>query len=76
MGSSYRWTGATTRGLVKGTQRVSDEHGGRRHTGATMALMAEDETAEAAMRLLWRWIERYGIPRALYTDKKKGGGSS
>ena len=39
-------------------------------TGATMALMAEDETAEAAMRLLWRWIERYGIPGALYTDKK------
>lgn len=22
------------------------------------------------MRLLWRWIERYGIPGALYTDKK------
>jgi hypothetical protein len=22
------------------------------------------------MRLLWRWIERYGIPKALYTDKK------
>jgi hypothetical protein len=22
------------------------------------------------MELLWRWIDRYGIPRALYTDKK------
>jgi hypothetical protein len=22
------------------------------------------------MRLLWSWIERYGIPKALYTDKK------
>jgi molybdenum-dependent DNA-binding transcriptional regulator ModE len=39
-------------------------------TGATMALMAEEETTEAAMRVLWCWIERYGIPRALYTDKK------
>ena len=39
-------------------------------TGATMAMMAEQETTEAAMRLLWSWIERYGIPKALYTDKK------
>ncbi len=40
-------------------------------TGATMALMAEEETTEAAMRLLKDWIECYGIPRALYADKKK-----
>ena len=39
-------------------------------TGTTMALMANEETTEVAMRLLWRWIERYGIPKALYTDKK------
>jgi transposase len=39
-------------------------------TGTTMAMMAEQETTEAAMRLLWSWIERYGIPKALYTDKK------
>lgn len=39
-------------------------------TGTTMGLMAEEETTEAAMRLLWRWIERHGIPVALYTDKK------
>jgi hypothetical protein len=39
-------------------------------TGATMALMGEQETTDLAMRLLWRWIERYGIPKALYTDKK------
>ena len=39
-------------------------------TGATMALMAEQETTEGAMKLLWNWIERYGIPKALYTDKK------
>lgn len=39
-------------------------------TGYTLALMAPEETTEAAMRLLWRWIETHGIPRALYTDKK------
>jgi len=22
------------------------------------------------MRLLWEWIELYGIPKALYTDRK------
>jgi len=30
----------------------------------------EQETTEGAMRVLWRWIELYGIPRALYTDHK------
>ena len=30
----------------------------------------EQETTEGAMRVLWGWIERYGIPRALYTDHK------
>ena len=39
-------------------------------TGKTLGLMDHQETTEAAMRLLWRWIERYGVPMALYTDKK------
>jgi hypothetical protein len=39
-------------------------------TGVTLALMGEQETTELAMLVLWRWIKRYGIPRALYTDKK------
>lgn len=39
-------------------------------TGIRMSLLAEGETTEAAMRLLWMWIERYGVPRSLYTDKK------
>ncbi len=39
-------------------------------TGATLGLMDYQETTEAAMRQLWRWIERFGIPVALYTDKK------
>lgn len=30
----------------------------------------EQETTEGAMRTLWEWIERYGVPRALYTDHK------
>ncbi len=39
-------------------------------TGKTMALVFEQETTEAAMRTLWAWIGRYGIPQALYTDWK------
>jgi len=39
-------------------------------TKTAMALMAEEETTEAAMRLTRMWIERYGVPQALYTDKK------
>lgn len=39
-------------------------------TGITMAMMAEEETTEAAMQLLKEWIVTYGIPRALYTDRK------
>jgi len=39
-------------------------------TGVTYSLMFEEETTEAAMRVLWGWIERYGIPKALYADRK------
>ena len=39
-------------------------------TGITMALMADEETTEAALELLKEWILRYGVPRALYTDRK------
>ena len=39
-------------------------------TSKTMALMDKQETTAAAMLLLWRWIKKYGIPKALYTDKK------
>jgi len=38
-------------------------------TGTTLSLMTENESLEAAMRLLWHWIERYGVPVALYTDR-------
>ena len=39
-------------------------------TGTTMGLLAPQETTEAAMTLLRLWIERYGVPVALYTDRK------
>ena len=39
-------------------------------TGTTLSCMDGQETIEAAMRTLWHWIELYGIPQALYADKK------
>jgi hypothetical protein len=39
-------------------------------TSRKKSLMAEGETTEACMRTLWAWITQYGIPKALYTDKK------
>jgi hypothetical protein len=39
-------------------------------TGVTMSLLSPEETTVAAMQLLWKWIERYGIPASLYTDRK------
>jgi transposase len=39
-------------------------------TGKTLSLLGEEETTELAMRALWLWIEKYGVPKALYADKK------
>ncbi len=39
-------------------------------TGRTLSIFAKEETTEAAMRLLKMWIEKYGIPTALYVDRK------
>ena len=39
-------------------------------TDSCYALGCHIGDKEAAMRLLWQWVERYGIPRALYTDRK------
>jgi len=39
-------------------------------TKTTYAILTEQESTEAAMRLLWGWIERYGIPMSLYCDRK------
>ena len=39
-------------------------------TGTTLSYMAKEETTEAAMRVLWAWVKRYGIPAAVYCDQK------
>lgn len=38
-------------------------------TGTRVAFMCDQETTADAMRILAAWIERYGVPEALYTDK-------
>jgi hypothetical protein len=39
-------------------------------TGKTLSLLSQEETTEAAMVLLKKWIERYGVPSAIYVDLK------
>lgn len=39
-------------------------------SGTTLSMMDEEETTEAAMRLLMAWIDLYGVPEAIYTDRK------
>jgi len=39
-------------------------------TGRTFGFLCPQETTVAAMQLLWGWIERYGIPQAVYCDRK------
>jgi len=39
-------------------------------TGKTQARMGKEETIWAAVGVLQAWIEKYGVPRALYSDWK------
>ena len=39
-------------------------------TGRTLARLGDEETIWAAVAVLRRWIEAYGVPLALYTDWK------
>jgi len=39
-------------------------------SGITLSMMSEEETTEVAMKILWAWINTYGIPWALYVDWK------
>jgi transposase len=39
-------------------------------TGVTLSYLSKEETTEAAMRVLWAWVKRFGIPAALYCDQK------
>jgi hypothetical protein len=62
-GSPHRWFGeehneSCLMHIVDGT------------TKTTLGIMDEQETSAIAMRALWAWIERYGIPMALYCDRK------
>jgi transposase len=60
--SPHDWFG---RGEPDCLMGMIDDATGRRRTW-----MSQQETTADAMRLLWLWIERYGIPRALYADRK------
>jgi hypothetical protein len=39
-------------------------------SGVGMSLLDHQETSAGAMNLLWMWIDKYGIPGALYCDRK------
>lgn len=39
-------------------------------SGVTLSNFEEEETTKGAMKLLWQWIDKYGVPAALYTDRK------
>jgi transposase InsO family protein len=39
-------------------------------TGENIDLFSEAETTEAAVRILWIWICKYGVPRSIYADRK------
>lgn len=62
-GSHHRWF--EQRGPQSCLMNMVDDA-----TGTTLSLMAGQETSFAAMELLWHWIGQYGLPRALYTDRK------
>lgn len=62
-GSHHHWFGAS-RDQSCLINMVDDA------TGLTLSFMAEEETTRACMMQLWQWIDNFGIPQALYTDKK------
>ena len=37
-------------------------------TGLAQYWMAEEESSQAALEMLWEWVKRYGIPHSLYVD--------
>jgi len=62
-GSHHRWFGPD--GAEHCVMQFIDDA-----TGERLAVMDTEETTVAAMRGLRLWVERYGIPRALYVDCK------
>lgn len=61
-GSHHDWFGTGERACLMNF--VDDA------TTTTLARIEAEETTEGAMRSLWGWIERYGVPLALYCDGK------
>ena len=62
-GSHHRWF--EERGGYSCLMNMVDDA-----TKKTQALMDKEETVVVAMRLLWAWVARYGLPMSLYTDRK------
>lgn len=60
-GSHHHWFGSEKSCLIN---MVDDA------TGRTLARLYPEETTEGVMRTLWDWIALYGIPQALYVDRK------
>lgn len=61
-GSHHDWLGTGVRCCLM--NMVDDA------TGRSLARLEEQETTVAAMQLLWSWINRYGVPAAVYVDGK------
>ncbi|MBI1746902.1 MAG: helix-turn-helix domain-containing protein [Acidobacteria bacterium] len=62
-GSPHRWFGRDGEEYCL-LNRVDDAQ------GTVFALIDGEETTDLAMRTLWGWIERYGLPQALYVAHK------
>ncbi len=61
-GSHHDWFG---QGQHDCLMAMIDDATSRRKTW-----MASGETTVDALKLLWLWVERYGIPQSLYVDRK------
>jgi transposase len=62
-GSHHRWFEA--RGERSCLMTLIDDA-----TSIRLSRLYEEETSLGAMEVLWRWIERHGLPAALYVDRK------
>lgn len=61
-GSHHDWFGSGERCCLM--NMVDDA------TGHSLARLEAEETTVAAMKVLWSWVERHGVPSALYVDGK------
>ena len=62
-GSHHKWF--ENRGIKCCLMNMVDDA-----TGVTLSFLSEEETTGDAMKLLWKWIEKYGIPQSVCCDKK------